>query len=417
MIKQKIKSVIANTNRALFDLLYYKIYYYFRIKQLRKQSIIKVVFKIENLGAWKTELLYKLMIQHPRFEPILIICQNAVENDLLNLRHYCNAKGYKYLEIDGLNQDVWDCCYPDIVFFQKQYRGETFLGLKCLLKYHKTLFAHIPYGFRSSIEPWAYDWPYLHKCWQIYYENKKIATEYAPLVSSKRPNIYVTGLPMMDELLAQPKETINPWKSSEGKKRIIYAPHHSINPDNEWISSTFLDFGDTILQLAEKYSDKIQWAFKPHPLLKDKLIAIWGEERTNEYYSRWQDIEWSQYESGKYVGLFQYSDAMIHDCGSFILEYLYTENPVMYLFKDNHLENTFNLQYKKALSLHYQGWNIADIESFIINVINGVDPMKQKRISFKKDFLTPPYGQSASQNIIDCILSAEADKRMLISNS
>lgn len=415
MSSERIRSAMESLNKLIFNILYYKIYYYFRIRSLRKQSVIKVAFKIENLGAWKTEGLYNLMIRHPRFEPILIICQNAVENDLVNLRRYCNAKGYRYLEIDGLSQDVWDCCYPDIVFFQKQYRGETFLGLKCLLKYHKTLFAHIPYGFRSSIEPWAYDWPYLHKCWQIYYENRELAAEYAPLVTSKRPNIYVTGLPMMDELLIPTDEIDDPWKASEGKKRIIYAPHHSINPDNEWISSTFLDFGEAMLRLAEKYSDRIQWAFKPHPLLKDKLIALWGKKRTEEYYSRWQDVEWSQYEPGKYTGLFQYSDAMIHDCGSFILEYLYTDKPVMYLFKDNHLEKTFNCQYKKALSLHYQGWNLEDIENFINNVMEGKDTKLYERISFKEKYLTPPFGKSASQNIIDCILNADDDRRMRLS--
>lgn len=413
MIIRSIKSIIRSINKAVFDILYYRIYYYFRIKNLRKQPIIKVAFKIEDLGAWKTEDLYKLMLQHPRFEPILIICQNVVENDLINLRQYCNSKGYDYIEIDGLTQDVWDCCYPDIVFFQKQYRGETFLGLRCLLKYHKTLFAHIPYGFRSSIEPWAYDWPYLHKSWQIYYENREVAEEYAKLVTSRRPNIYVTGLPMMDELLTNSNGSADPWKPSEGKKRIIYAPHHSINPDNLWISSTFLDFGEEILKLAEKYSDKVQWAFKPHPLLKDKLIKIWGEKRTLEYYSRWEDVEWSQYESGKYTGLFHHSDAMIHDCGSFIMEYLYTDKPVMYLFKDNHLEKTFNEQYKKALALHYHGWNLEDIEDFIKNVINDQDPMYDKRMSFKRKCLTPPYGKSASQNIIDCILNADADKKML----
>lgn len=401
----RLKSIIGN--------LYYKLYYPFRIRQLRNQKIITVVFKIENLGAWKSERLYRQMLLHPRFAPKLYISRNLDEDDRINLRKYCVERGYDYLEIDGINHTVWDYCYPDIVFFQKPYR-DTFDGMKHLLANRKTLFAYIPYAFHGSIEKWSFDWPYLHKCWQVYYENEQLAQEYGRLLNSRFPNSYASGLPVMDELLA-PKETISDqWKGkSAGKKRIIYAPHHSINPENEWKTSTFLETGEKILELAEKYSDKVQWAFKPHPLLRDKLEKVWGKGKTDEYYRRWSDASWSQFEPGKYLGLFKHSDAMIHDCGSFIMEYLYTGNPVMYLMKNEKLEETFNSAHRRALSLHYHAWNINDVEKFIIDVIAGIDLKRQARDAFKCEYLTPPNNASATQNIIDCILDKNASKKML----
>lgn len=399
--------------KSLLGFLYYRCYYPIRIRRLRKQPVISVVFKIENLGAWKTEELYKLMLEHPRFAPKLFITNNAWENDLVNLRAYCERKGYKYLEIDG-DKTVWDYCYPDMVFFQKPYR-DTFDGLKRLITNHKTLFCYVQYSFHSSIEPWSYDWPYLKKCWQVYYENKPLARQYASLLQSKIPNSYASGLPMMDELISSPSQVTDQWKTHpRGKKRIIFAPHWSIIPDAKFNSSTFLETGEAILKLAEKYSDRVQWAFKPHPLLYANLVKIWGQKRTDDYYNRWTTAEWSQYENGKYLGLFKHSDAMIHDCGSFLMEYLYENKPCMYLIKNERLAETWNDGYKSALRLYYHARSEADIEAFIRDVINGVDSKKPEREKFIDENLTPPNGVTAAQNIIDSILDKNKAKKMLV---
>ena len=63
--------------------------------------------------------------------------------------------------------------------------------------------------------------------------------------------------------------------------------------------------------------------------------------------------------------------------------------------------------------MHYHGWTVEDIENFIRNVIDGHDPMSSDRETFIAENMTPPNGVSASQNIIDCILSANKAKQML----
>jgi DivIVA domain-containing protein len=63
-------------------------------------------------------------------------------------------------------------------------------------------------------------------------------------------------------------------------------------------------------EFAEKYADRIQWAFKPHPLLRDTLYQHpdWGKERTDAYYGRWESMPNTQLETGAYVELFKQSD-------------------------------------------------------------------------------------------------------------
>lgn len=404
---------MSNAIIHLGQKLYYDHYIPFRINQLRKQETIKVVFVLTNLGAWKTESLYTLMLTHSRFEPSIIISKDEQEDDTVNLRNYIIKKGYDYIETDLTTHILWEYIYPDIVFYQKPYR-HTFPDSKTLLKYHKTLFCYAPYAFRSSTESWAYDWQYIRTAWQVYYENNILAKQYNDLLKSRHHNSYATGLPMMNELLIDPSDVTDQWKDHKtGKKRIIYAPHHSIFHEL-WKSATFLETGEEILRLAEKYSDKVQWAFKPHPLLRNTLEKVWTKERVDTYYRKWTDIEWSQYETGKYLGLFMHSDAMIHDCGSFIMEYLYTGNPVLYLMNDPSFSKTWNATYRQALSLHYQTSNIDGIENFINDVLTETDPLKTHRDKFRQDYLTPPGNHSAAQNIIECILNEKKSDQFLV---
>lgn len=390
---------ITNKLFAIKIRLYRKAYTPIRANRIRGKERIKVVFLLGNLGAWKTERLYKRMLTHPRFEPLLIIGRTSDEDDRPTLRRYFEEKGYSYKEEDNIEGPMWKKYRPDIIFYQKPY-GSAFT------KNLKSLFCYIPYAFHNSIEDWAFKTPYLYNCWQIYYENSILRDYYTYSLGHHIYNGYATGTPPMDDLLVSKKSLVDPWKVSKNKKRIIYAPHHSIDPENWWQSSTFLQTGETMLSLAEKYSDKVQWAFKPHPLLRGKLDKIWGKEKTDAYYNRWETAEWSQYENGEYIGLFKHSDAMIHDCGSFLMEYHSTGNPVMYLERPNNetFDQTLNETVQEAHRLHYKGYTQEDIKQFIINVINDVDPRKEERADFYVTHMTPPDGKTACQNIIDCIL-------------
>lgn len=154
----------------------------------------------------------------------------------------------------------------------------------------------------------------------------------------------------------------------------------------------------------QNIKNDIQIVFKPHPLLLTKLYNIWGKEKTDHYYSQWEKGDNTQIALGDYVPLFLYSDAMIHDCGSFTVEYLYTKKPVMYLVKDEHHADDLNEFGKKAFDLHYKGRCVEDVENFIKDVIAGRDEKKNEREIFYQDYLLPPDGNTASDNIIKAIL-------------
>lgn len=150
-------------------------------------------------------------------------------------------------------------------------------------------------------------------------------------------------------------------------KRVIWSPHHLIN--EEVNQSNFLEYADFFKEIAES---KVVWAFKPHPILKSKLYLHpeWGKERTDEYYQFWQNSEFTQLELGEYEELFLSSDSMIHDCGSFLAEYIYVEKPVMYLLNNKHNGQFFNSFGKAALNSCRIGKTHENIVYFLENLIS-----------------------------------------------
>ena len=71
-----------------------------------------------------------------------------------------------------------------------------------------------------------------------------------------------------------------------------------------------MTYAADMVELAKKYQDSIQFAFKPHPVLKFRLINIWGEQKTEEYYKLWETMPNTQLETGDYIDLFLTSDAL-----------------------------------------------------------------------------------------------------------
>lgn len=386
-------------------LRFYRLYTLPRLeKQIREKKCISVAFCVWSLGSWKSESLYKRMLIHDRFRPILILVSGYEKDNFDSLKDYCDKNNYSYEIIDNAARSLWKEYRPDIIFYQKPYGGE-------LLNNLNSLFCYTTYAFHNSTEDWAFKTALIYCCWQVYYENKDLCLYYTNKLGRGVWNGYATGIPPMDDLLTPKEQFKNPWKGNNDKKRIIFAPHHSINPDNWWQSSTFLETGELMLELAEKYSDSVQWAFKPHPLLRSKLEQIWGKKKTDEYYNQWEMVEWSQFENGDYIGLFKHSDAMIHDCGSFIEEYHVTQNPVMFLIREKEIKNPWNDITEKAFQLHYKGRTREEIEQFIQNVIDGKDSRKEERMNFFDTYLTLPNNRSACENIMDCILSPDAKKK------
>ncbi|RUO65866.1 CDP-Glycerol:Poly(glycerophosphate) glycerophosphotransferase [Pseudidiomarina planktonica] len=360
------------------------------VSRLSQKSTIKVVFLVINASVWKVDSLFQKMMADPMFEPEILVCpcisfdQDRMYEEM-NLTydffvkkeypvHYSRRPEGGWLDISSLQ--------PDIVFFTNQheitlrkYFGEVFRNYLC---------CYVPYYYMATTHAGDHsvllNSEMLNSMWRIYWPHKYIFDEFKrhSLVSGR--NSELTGYPATESLSIDNDRydgevAVKPvWRTqNKEKKKIIFAAHHTI-ADDESCLSTFLVLGEPIRELAETFSDQVQWAFKPHPMLKSKLYSHpdWGVEKTDEYYGFWRENDFTQLELDAYDDLFKQSDALIHDCSSFIAEYSFLKKPVLFLTRKN-LENfTFLNEFgRDAFATHEIAYTKNQILSFIQSIIIG----------------------------------------------
>lgn len=402
LIKLYLKEIL----KYIFWFCYYHFFIPFKKKKIRKKERINVLFLVAEISIWKTEALYNAMLKHPRFRPIIAITPALSANYSINsVKEYMDLKNYSYEDI-STDFDLQKQFAPDIIFYQKGWYGHLDPRIE-YSKNLKSLLCYAMYSFHNSHVANSLGLPLYNFCWQLYYENDLASKDVSKFMINKGSNIVVTGLPMMDRNIKEIKEN-NPWKD-EKRKRIIYAPHFAVS-NGLFNNATFLSTGEMMLEIAKKYSSEVYWVFKPHPLLQIQLYDIWGKEKTDTYYDAWVNFSFSHIELGTYDSLFFYSDALIHDCMSFIVEYQYSMKPALYLLSNTDVTKSINEFTKKAYDLHYKSTTREDIEKFINMIIFGGDDKQQQREEYVKTQLTPPNGKSACDNIINAILGIEEYK-------
>ena len=419
---------ISNTNTL-------KEQYYIKTIQWKQQKAlanlhgkakIKCCFFAIHVEVWKYDDLFRLMMDNPRFEPLVLVCpvvnygfENMIERMKEN-QLYFEKKGYKtIISYDPQTKtyvDVKREISPDIIFYTNPYHG-LIDDRYYITNFRDILTAYVPYSMNNS-QAWEanYNLLFYNLLWRHYQitdRHRAYAVKYS---RNKGINAITVGYPGIEGFIRPTNNSrLNDWKNDDRKyKRIIWAPHHTITPAYGCVYfSCFMRYYEFMINIAEKYKSEVLFSFKPHPLLKNNLDVIWGKEKTKEYYDKWALMENTSVNEGDYVDLFLSSDAMIHDCGSFISEYLYVNKPVMRTLNEVEESDKMNDFAMECIANHYLAYNEKDIEQFIQNVINGVDPLKEQRTKFVNEVLMPKG--SPSQNIIDDILDS-IDNQILYRN-
>lgn len=386
-------------SRLYKKLVILKKYFVSRIKQRKKlNSLIKrggpykVFFLALDASVWKYDSLYRLMELDDNFIPVVLVCpivNKGEENMHLKLNEcysYMKTRGYNVLcSYDKENQTYINLheLEPDIIFYTNPYRwlidDRYFIN-----KFMDHLTCYVPYAFTNISMDWGYALQMHYTVWRFYIECKEnlpYVKKYPPYLAG---NCKVVGYPLFDSFKTY-KTDSSIWKFNN-KIKIIWAPHHSIEGYNLDLSySRFLEFADVMLEIADNYKEVIEIIFKPHPLLKNNLYnhIKWGKRKTDIYFKEWETRENTSIFNGDNINLFLTSDAMIHDCGSFLIEYLYTKKPVMLLDKNQIHKQQLNLIADQAYGCHYIGESTKDVIDFIEKVlINKNDILLDKRKLF-----------------------------------
>lgn len=372
---------------------------------------IKVVFLAIHQSTWKLDPVFKKMLADPYFDPVILVCpyvaygDDRMHRDLLDSYQYFYDKGYPVLSSYNAENQSWlklEEISPDLVFFtnphnltRKEYYEDAYLNyLSCFCGY-----GYIVSEYENAIPNFD---QYFHSALWLNFATDEYAKKGFEKFSSNRgKNVILTGFPAIEGLLIRDVRK-NVWKNQDARLRIIFAPHHTIEQDFELQLSNFLKYGYFFQNLACKYQNETVWCFKPHPLLKSKLYLNeqWGKERTDSYYSWWSEQENTQFCDDEYDDLFIGSDCMIHDSGSFLIEYLTLKKPVLYLISKN-TKNTLNSFALRALDASQKAINEEDIENFVNSIIrNTAKITKEHSMFYNSEFIELYRDEMPSNRII-----------------
>lgn len=410
-LRKKFHSKIVRIQRRKIEYNYNKI-----IMKLKEKDKIKVAFFVVHDSVWQYDDVYKLMLKNDEFDPIIIIVPYNIygkENMITDMdKAYKYFMDNKYSVVKTYNKksnkylDVYKEINPDMIFFTNPHKlteNQYYIDYW----YDKVLTCYAPYSLEiSNLYQLQFNQKFHNIIWKYYNIteiHKDLSIEYA---QNKGKNVVITGYPECDVLLDKKYSPKNIWKKqSKEKKKIIWTPHQSIEDNEKELGfSCFFKYHQVMLDVAKKYEDKIQIAFKPHPLLKIKLYnhSNWGRNKTNLYYEKWEKMSNTQVETSQYIDLFLTSDAIINSSVSFTAEYLYTGKPALFNVKDSKIQSKFNPLGKIAFEKWYKSYKKEDIVKFIEEIILGKsDILKESRNKFIKEYLIPPNCKTASENIID----------------
>lgn len=387
----------------------------FVVGRVRKQKKIRVVFLPMNTAMWRYGRVYQRMLEDERFDPVIVTAPRIIQpkesyvKEQDAMLQFFKSLGCEVSAGYDASADVWNKLAqwePNVVFYTQPYEGllpnsyEHWRNLKSLVCY-------TPYSFQLSKVGWNWDNAIQNYAWRHFVSlpyHVRTCQEYSRV---KGVNAVPVGYFFEEEYqdaLMDRARLDRAWRGDR-RKRVIWAPHHSIAAGASFKTSAFFEICDEMVRLREKYRDKIVFAFKPHPMLRDNLHQRWGKERTEAYYADWANAENSFLDDGAFIPLFAGSDAMVHCSGSFIVDYIYTGKPVQYVYCKDRNAPDFGEIGDAALKAHYPAHDMAEIERFIEDVVlAGNDFMKKQREDVYQKYLKSPNGKTFSENVVEDIL-------------
>lgn len=392
-----------------------------RIKaKIENAKKVKVLFLVNNAAMFPGRSLFELMQNSDSFDPYVVVIPDfrfrhqaeVIEENIA--KHMQSLSAFvgedrlscamqdEYSQWIDVTQDADIVCYPspyNVSSYNYNIRyalGRDFLPIIFNYGYYRSIYD------RDIMSMYNYAY-----CWKAFFECTENMEEYATYSELKGSNASLVGYAKMDSLANYaPKPHTRP--------RVLVALHHSVEGGyNETLAlANFIRYYDYFTDLPDKYPN-IDFVYRPHPALFDALVRTegWDADRSMQYIEAMKskpNVIWSN--GGDYFQEFADSDACIQDCGSFLVEYFYTNKPCCYMLKDpSDVEEKFAPLGQKCLEQCYVSYSTDDIDAFINDVvISGNDTKADGRAELAKHIMLnyPHAAQAALDDIVNGIMGA-----------
>lgn len=369
---------------------------------------IKVDFYFQWPPGWTNfESVIQTMLKNPAFDcqvvvvPYLNWKAKDINGDIQ--RNILRDLGIKYI---GYEDYVLEKRQPDVVFLQNPYdeaRPETFRSH--YLHQRGVKIAYIPYALDTGIGEesmvYQYNLPCQNLATWIFARSQRHKDEFAVQCRAGNKHVHITGHPKFDYY----DERYNKKKASDPdtKMKTFLWTTHFVLPGDVKMYTTFNIYCQAFMKIMMR--DDINLIIRPHPLFTQWIDGASQSARDN--YKKLlalsairDNVTWDT--DANYQDSFSKSDALIADAGSFLLEYLPSGKPILYLTHEtcHGLNKTADFIY----SSYDVAWQEDDIHKFVDSIVNDHDAMKPLREKVLKEELCID-GISAADKIANIIVS------------
>ena len=376
------------------------------MRDIAKKRRLRVAFLVVYDSVFPAEAVYRKMRESKVFEPVLYVIPDTLrgeQNMLTQMFKTYKSLKEKYGEV-FLTYDIEHKTFTaiedsfDIFCTANPYDTMTHVNYRVrhLTIERGKLSFYINYGYPGvSYGREVFAFQAMSLVWKYFIESEALFPEYRRHEILYGLNTEIVGYPKMDALAQCRIDTKRTFK------RVIIAPHHTIEDSASIQISTFLLFADMFLELPARYPE-VQFVFRPHPMLFPKLAddKFWGREKAEKYLATMKAFPNVEYQDGgDYFETFANADGIIHDCSSFLTEWMYTEKPGCYLLRNREsIGEQFMPAGQAVLDLYYQAFCEEDIIRFLDDVIlRGEDPLKEKRESYVRRYIKVNYPDASGR--------------------
>lgn len=381
------------------------------VKNIKSNRVIRIAAYTVYKQTFAADRLFSKAITDDRFIAKIVIV--PLKDEKVRVSRYKETREYfvqKYGEenvVDGfdiINDEYIDNAKDfDIIYFSNPYDclvDRMFQVVRLAQDDMNNLPIYISYG---------YDIGYyttikrlmgleLNYAWRCFVDCEYSMNDYKRYQYLGGTNAILSGYAKMDSLIPVRRK-------NNSRKKILICSHHSVEGDDLKLSC-FLKYKQLIAKLPDLFP-MCDFVFRPHPLLFERMISLryWKEEDRADYLNELskKKIEYSS--EGDYFHIFNECDAIINDCGSFTVEWLFTGKPGCFMWNENLSKNDLTDLMNYCLNQYTIAYSEEDILTFIKNVID--EKCDYYKVSNRDDLLkkVAPNWPNASEDIFNNLVS------------
>lgn len=373
--------------------------------ELHNNEAIRIVFILQDVSVWSSwRSVWQAANKDPRIIPKVVLSPfihsfssaafvyDKMRQCLIDEQiPFCTAEAF---DVDSFN--------PHVVFVPNPYEETRPEHLRvAYLKAAGARIAYIPYGLEIGGGAWnisaQFDALVHRNAWRIFARSVRHKNMYAKYCRAGNSHVVVTGHPKFDaQRVNLDKEAISYAHKIRGRKVVLWTPHFSVGNLPAW--ATYELYSKFILAEISRRQD-LFLLIRPHPMFFQVMRQrqVWDAEGETEFRQKITDSDNMAIDEGAdYNEAFLYSDALMADVGSFLLEYLPTGKPLLYL---HHPDGLGMNDDREILKYIYTATKEGDITSFLEMVTRGEDPRALERQSILSEFL---FGLSTNIGEVIC---------------